>query len=400
MPSEAELLERIDEMRRVTVRGRVKAIVDATLANLRRVDALSPATLARPHPEGSGPAYVVSAGPGLDRNASGLRWAKGTVFAVNSAIPALRRRGIEPDVGVTLEHMDFSSHLAEVPLLAVDISAHPAAWDAAIRCGRGVWFGGGSPHALRMQRTIGVPPLLYSGGVSTAAFALAAQWGFDPIVLVGQDLAYDLGRGRSYAEGSGWAGLEVRRDGGRLLFEGAPERDTAHAAAKIPLVPRDRDGIAVPGWHGGEVWTTLEFYAQRLWLSQMAPRVKARCINATESGARIPGWEHVSLRDVVATAGRARGVDLAAPASEAKRDQALDEIRAEARHAVALADWFLGDGSGPLPEAREMPLVGGLASGDMLGVKELKLDPDAALFAQYECYRAAALHVLKVVGDG
>jgi hypothetical protein len=65
------------------------------------------------------PAFIVGAGPSLDKNGALLAQAakKGIVIAVNTSAPALAKHGVVPQVLACIESLDLSSSIARVPFI-------------------------------------------------------------------------------------------------------------------------------------------------------------------------------------------------------------------------------------------------------------------------------------------
>ena len=220
------------------------------------------------------PAVIVGAGPSLDSSLKDLGLARDRtlVIAAASALRPMDAAGMRPHVAVALEAKDESRQFAGVDhsevLFVAASSSHP---NHFLR-----WQG---PRALMhlegwVAGLSGMGRMLPTGGHATsAAFSLAVLWGCEPIVLVGQDLAYTGGR----VHATGRAGAE---------------EDVVAA------------GVMVPAIGGGEVATSsvmlsyLEWYREAMaYLGRLnsPPRV----LNATAAGAQIPGMKHVQLPEVL-----------------------------------------------------------------------------------------------------
>lgn len=252
------------------------------------------------------PAFIVGAGPSLGKNAELLADAakKGIVFAVNSSALSLARRGITPQVVACMESIDLSALLSQVPYLdqvvrAFSMTAHPK----TLRTGRGPLLPvyEGLPQFAPLTALGQAPGLAVCGSVSTLAFSLAQRLGCSPIVLVGQDLAYT--GGQAYVSGSPYDGSRVRlsADGASLVHE----RSAALKATNDKLIEQEplRE---VTAWGGaGTVPSTIGFSTVRNWLELAADllrheRPDQRLINATEGGARVAGFEELSLAELLA----------------------------------------------------------------------------------------------------
>ncbi len=221
------------------------------------------------------PALVVGAGPSLDQSLEYLAGVedKALVLAAASALGPLAGVGVYPHLAVALEAKDESRQFrgADTALtaLAAATASNPRHFSQ--------W--GGQMGLFHLQpwlaRLAGGGSALATGGHATsAAFSLAILWGCDPIILVGQDLAYT--GGRIHASG---------RPGGEE--DGLPE-----------LVP-------VPAIDGSVAGTSLVMQSYITWYQEAAAYLarrqgERRVINATAQGAYIPGFEHQPLERVLA----------------------------------------------------------------------------------------------------
>jgi hypothetical protein len=102
------------------------------------------------------------------------------------------------------------------------------------------------------------------GTVAVSALYAAINFGCNPIIMVGQDLAYNK-EGNVYADDK--------------LFN-------PHKKAQQ---------LIVPGWHGEKVTTNTDYAIFRRYYEEIASEYKdkVRIINATEGGAYIEGLEHI-----------------------------------------------------------------------------------------------------------
>lgn len=225
------------------------------------------------------PALVVGAGPSLDQSLEAIRQARRQgvlILAAASALRPLAQVGVAPDVAVALEAKDESRQFTGVPnreriLLALASHAHPnhfLVWPER----KGVFhlqdwlpgvFGGG----------LALPT---GGHATSAGFSLAVLWGCDPIVLIGQDLAYT---------------------GGRVHAAGRPGGEEDRREETVP----------VRGIDGGTVHTSAVMHSYLQWYAESAAYLRRskpglRLFNATAGGAAIAGFEHVhtaQLYDII-----------------------------------------------------------------------------------------------------
>lgn len=233
------------------------------------------------------PAFVVSAGPSLDKNGALLAEAqkRGPVIAVNTSASACLYHNVLPDAVVACEAVNLSDHLAciagtNTPVV-IDITANPANWDVAenpwaMSCAEPNYM----PYVLRSGGT----PLPYTGSVACAAVALALYWGASPVVLIGQDCAYT--GGRYYAKGTPYADLTTEvRDGLIVVHGRSKEQDP------VSVLMRDSwgGGEQVPSDHAMSVFVD--------WFSTAADH--HYIVNATEGGSRIEYTYELPLAKVL-----------------------------------------------------------------------------------------------------
>ncbi len=297
-------LEGITVLRKNTFEDRYVPTLQTALDNLHLL-AEMPLALSLNKPMKGKPAFIVSAGPSLNRNAELLGQAaeRGFVMPVNSAAPVVSSVGASLDVLVALEALgvppSVKHSLDQAEMLALDLSAHPDIFAHAKPQRCLLYYSSSPPYHWLGQRT-GVPPLLFGSSVATAAFALAANWGADPIVLVGQDLAYT--GGNMYARGSAHSGLRVAGNADVIELETSAERDALFTRRGLTPPPRYQRKLSVEAWGGeGSVVTTYDMCSFRRWFEAAAHALsgEARLINATEGGARIVGFEELSLQKVL-----------------------------------------------------------------------------------------------------
>jgi Protein of unknown function DUF115 len=255
------------------------------------------------------PAFIIGAGPSLDKNIALLEQAakKGLVFATNSGAVSLGKHGIEPQIVACIESIDASSKLRDLPFISRAVRAFSlTASPDTLRTGTGPLL---PVHELvaqydgPLQELTGQPGLPVSGSVSTMAFSLARFLGCSPLVLVGQDLAYT--EGRTYATGTGYESSQATFDAqGLVHLDWNDEVLRVHGEAQGIARPREPHR-RVPAWGGsGEVDSAASFANIQDWFRRSADLLRkagstVRLINASEGGVHIPGFEDLRLADVL-----------------------------------------------------------------------------------------------------
>ena len=295
--------EGLKQLRLNTLKERYQNILEASLKNLGKLEG-TPLFSSLGQPLAGTPAFIVSAGPSLDVNGHLLAEAssKGTVFSVNTAAPSVAHHGAHIDVLTCVEALDVTASLepaaSNANTLAIDLSSAPSNFGVQIQR-RFVFLQHSDPfHDL--ARALGGRVLPYGASVATAAFALARELGADPIVLIGQDLAFT--DGRMYATGTGREQMRARLlDGPRFELSMDEAMLETFREKGIKLPPKNRPAIPVPAWGGSTVHTTHDLVLFLRWFEAAASRAEMRCINATEGGARIEGFEEARLEDLLRT---------------------------------------------------------------------------------------------------
>lgn len=226
------------------------------------------------------PAFIVSAGPSLNKNIKELKRAKNKSFiiAVDTAIKPLVQAGVMPDMFATLDgikpvELIEQEEAKRIPLLA-KLNSTKGMLDFHI--GKKFFIDDGFRYAnklfeINQKRIEGFP---VGGSVATLAFSLACYLGFKKIVFVGQDLAYT--NNKSHADGT--------------FQEKMPEEDT-------------KKFIVVPGNYEEEVPTLPNLNGYRKWFGEAIEQWKkghdVEFINATEGGAKIEGTILMPLAEVI-----------------------------------------------------------------------------------------------------
>lgn len=255
------------------------------------------------------PAVVAAAGPSLEKQLPRLAEASGrvVVIAIGQSLRALRRAGIEPDLVHVTESQDVSHQIelagaVERENLVVLPSSHPSLFRLPVRA-RFVATPASNPFAQWLGRTAGVEDWIGGGTtVAHSAVRLAAALGADPILLIGQDLAFT--DGRIYARDTAYDMAGIRHDpDGRLLYTRVREKAALFGTASTCADERPVDAVFVEGWAGGRVPTSRAYASFLDGYADLAREVEAsgsRLLNCTEGGARIPALLQLPFADALA----------------------------------------------------------------------------------------------------
>ena len=240
------------------------------------------------------PAIVISAGPSLARNIDQLEALKGraVLCAVQTSVKPLLKRGIVPDFITSLDFHEMSRKFFEGvgDLRDVHLVAEPKATWHVIDAYPGPISLLDSPWAhLVIGDELGSRGGLKAGAtVSHLAFYLAVYMGCDPIIFVGQDLAYT---GHVFYV----PGVEIHQAWRSELnrFNTIEHKEWDRIVRNRPILRR------VPASMGGELYTDELLLTYLEQFEKDIAQVPARVINATEGGARIRGTRTMTLAEAV-----------------------------------------------------------------------------------------------------
>jgi len=228
------------------------------------------------------PVIIVSAGPSLDKNVELLKEAKGKalIICVGTALKALLRRNIEPDLVISIDgaeanfrHFDGIDYdLSEIPLIFEFMIYHKI---LDVYKGPRIVFT--CRHFMsdwvekNLERDVGY--LKVGGSVACFAFDFARRILGNPIVFIGQDLAFS--HGRTHASGTVYEKDKISESNSKL--------------------------IKVKDIYGNDIYTNHSMYTFLKWFEREIKNSDSniKFIDATEGGAKIEGTEVMTLRDVI-----------------------------------------------------------------------------------------------------
>lgn len=230
------------------------------------------------------PAIIVAAGPSLEKNVPLLADAQGktVIIAAGSAINPLLKNGIEPDLLVSFDageanYRHFENlHTPNLPLVYI-----PTIFPQILEEYKGPRFTAGMagfPFVGWLFDEVGEDKGLLDNGPSVAnvSWHLANVLGLNPIILIGQDLAFT--DGKSHAAGA------------------------VHAKT-VDLESGDSQSryITTEGIDGSTVTTSVPMYSMKVWFEQRLRNAHPGhvTIDATEGGAKIAGTEIMPLKQAI-----------------------------------------------------------------------------------------------------
>jgi hypothetical protein len=228
------------------------------------------------------PAVILSAGPSLQKNIEELKPYKDKVIVicVGAALRAVKDKyNIVPDFSVYSDANEpiFNQVKNVEGLNQVNAIIQPVVYKPVfdsnfkrhfIYLAKNSAFGNWLGNLLDLD----VEQYENYGTVAINALFSAVNFGCNPIIFMGQDLAYS--------------------NDGNAYFD-----------KNIPDLFGDKVNVEVAGWHGDKVQTILQYsnYIKNFedLLPEFSPEI--RIINATEGGAFIKGMEHIPFREAAKT---------------------------------------------------------------------------------------------------
>ena len=269
-------------------------------------------------------ALVVSAGPSLGKNIETIKANrdKFVIFCVGQALKLLLDNDIVPDFGVLIEAKETYGQLHGLNLSGVSMIFEPytnsLCW--GVKAKEKIMFLS-QKNFLNdfLARTLKIDNegIASLGTVSYSALNSAQIMGCDPIILIGQDLAYL--DGKCYAKGSIYEGLDcilnkdekfeiVLPDGARESYKKAicvgKTGDEAEKFVEDWLQHLNNNLYTVNGQNGEKLPTQSCYVMFVKYFETFAAHnfkhagVKARLVNSSTGGAQIDGFENIPLNEV------------------------------------------------------------------------------------------------------
>lgn len=216
------------------------------------------------------PVIIVSAGPSLDKNIDLLKEVNEEIFilATGRTLKLLIEKGIrvdmfciiDPTEELMFKQIEGLANL-QVPMAFLNTANHKVV--KAYRGPKYIAYTEESPETQEGRIDSG-------GSVATVALELAIKFGANPIIFIGQDLAY--------------TNLK------------------SHCNNSISMSTIENGSITkkVKDIHGKYIPTTLALLSFKWWIEQKIRKTPGiKFINATEGGAYIEGCEHQTLAYVL-----------------------------------------------------------------------------------------------------
>ncbi|MCH7592561.1 MAG: motility associated factor glycosyltransferase family protein [Planctomycetes bacterium] len=247
------------------------------------------------------PAIIVSAGPSLSKNIEQLAAFKGraVICAVQTTVKPLMGRGVVPDFITTLDFHEMSRKFFEDvgDLSETHLIAEPkATWHVLDHYPGPLSVLDNHWARMVIGDELAARDGLQAGAtVAHLALYLAIYMGCDPIIFVGQDLAFT---GHVFYV----PGVEIHRAWRQELnrFNSIEHKEWDRIVRNRPILRR------VAGVDGDKLYTDELLLTYLEQFEKDIAAVRCRMIDATEGGARIRGTDVMSLGDVSRLIGERR----------------------------------------------------------------------------------------------
>jgi hypothetical protein len=258
-------------------------------------------------------ALIVSAGPSLDNAIEAIKKYRDRVIliAIGQAVKALHAADIKPDLVVMVDMLPFSHQidcLGEAKK-EINLLLQPSANSELYRTEASstfVYFPESDFMTAWYAMQAGIKTYPQSGTVSITSFYLARIIGANPIILIGQDLAYK--GDQVYAKNSIYDSVRVDISDDDTVKAFIDEFDTSYDRVKVDILNSNRElyerTIKVKGQDGEELYTINSYATFITNYKELAASIKKTnpdisLINCSIGGAYLEGFEHKPLEDVL-----------------------------------------------------------------------------------------------------
>ncbi|OGI21130.1 MAG: hypothetical protein A2287_09975 [Candidatus Melainabacteria bacterium RIFOXYA12_FULL_32_12] len=266
------------------------------------------------------PAVIISAGPSLTKNIDILKDYKDKIvtFCVGTALKTTLNHKIEPDFLTVVEAQDCSFQIIGTDVSNTNVILQPMTHRSFHDLSAKRHFNylpNNDFTAKWLAKLFGINIDDYNnkGTVSMCALFSARIMGCNPIILIGQDLAYT--DGKCYSSGSIFEKLKCVKNEKTGKFEiqtpddladildpqGKYPKEHIKELAKLRFDEITENLYQVKGQNGEMLWTEPGYAMFIRYFENAAADFadKTKFINSTEGGAYLEGFEHIPLRSAL-----------------------------------------------------------------------------------------------------
>jgi hypothetical protein len=220
------------------------------------------------------PALIVSGGPSLDKNIGLISEFNGLVFTGGRTINEFLEKKIKVDFMVSIdpgnpafELIKKSVNVHKMPPLFTYIEGNYK----VVKNHNNIKILMNSIHVPLNDFNNSVDTIPSGPSVANVTVAIADYLGCNPIVMIGQDLAYTDGKHHAIT-----------------------------AISSFDKINFDNDStIEVDGFFNSPVKTTAPFYSMLVWFENWISKSNKKFFNCTEGGVWIHGCEHMKLSEYI-----------------------------------------------------------------------------------------------------
>lgn len=257
---------------------------------------------------------IVSAGPSLEKTVKQIKENrdKFIIISVGQAVRALIAEDIVPDLVMIIDMLPFLHQIAcfedkkDFLNLVLQPSCSKEIFQVEANT-RFVYMPNSNFMSEWMKERLNFKTYKQAGTVSICAFNLAILSGANPIILVGQDLAYS--GNKVYASNTIYDTVRVNLNADNAfeavledseLFDGIESRDN--------LLSKNLKGyektLLVKGQNGEDLYTSNSYALFISLFKDLVAEIKCKnpdisLFNCSEGGAFIEGFEHKKLSEVI-----------------------------------------------------------------------------------------------------
>lgn len=277
------------------------------------------------------PAICVASGPSLDQHIDLLRniGDKALIIAADSVAEKLYKEGIKPHMISIVERVEliYDAYFKEKKFHPESIVvAYSSIYPNIVKefPGKLMLMGRIGIHfETRLADVLPSYDVMELGqSCAHTSYTTALSLGCEPIILVGQDLAYgtDL---NTHAAGINTPEMQDHIDNAHIKMG---------------------KSLAVKGWHGGEVVTNYIWNKFLEFFEEAFLKTDRTVINATQGGAFINGAKHIPFKDAIAKLNEKQGVgSLLKEMNEAETLSTKEDVKRLKEHLsneiVSIDNW-------------------------------------------------------------
>lgn len=233
------------------------------------------------------PAILVASGPSLEDEIENLREIRqkglAYIFSVGTALNALVKRGVYPDAACTYDPSEENQIVCR-EVLEKDIKSIPLIFGSTVGYETMEKYPGPKMHMLmsqdamaafylKTQMSDGLDFVTDASSIAVITLQLLYKMGFNPIILVGQNMAYL--DGKNYTDGSTYP---------------------SHEACQLHL----KNATLIKDVNGNDIPSSESYIRIRLQIENYLGHYQdVNVINTTKNGAHIEGTKFLPLDEVM-----------------------------------------------------------------------------------------------------